>query len=305
MATTRRQIIRTTVASAAAAVAASTLPRGLREVMADQEQSSAGIISGAPATTFKEHVAKINASEAFFEALAKQPDNGPIINLNFICCRPRGNRKTYEAYGGVAGKEIDNVGGSIAQYAIGVTNIDAAYQMSNKWDIVDLPVYPRRQSYLQLQKSQAYQLAIPDRVAGTYERLLYVLSDDKPFFPGTTSIAQLHKTKRPLPSKDGQVAVSELIRFKPGGAAHFQRYAEALQKLLEKVGGKAMLSVRAEMPIVSEKFWDHFLLVQYPSMAALKGMFQSDEWQTINAERLKAVERTIAVASKPVAIPVK
>ena len=97
-------------------------------------QSSAGIISDAPATTFADHVAKINASDAFFEALAEQPDDTPVINLNFICCRPRGDATQYEAYGAVAGKEIDNVGGSIAHYAVGITDASAGagYQFSDK-----------------------------------------------------------------------------------------------------------------------------------------------------------------------------
>ena len=268
------------------------------------KQSDAGIIPAGPATNFAEHVGRINACDAFFEALAQQPDEGPIINLNFICCRPRGNSKTYEAYGAVAGPEIDAVGGSIAHYANGITDMDAAYQMSDKWDVVDLPVYPRRHSYLQLQKSQAYQLAIPDRVGGTFERLLYVLSDDTPFFDGTASIAELHETKKALPSEDGELWVSELLRFKSdGGEEAFRAYATAFQPILESIGGKALLSVRAEMPIVCEQFWDHFTLVQYPSLDAFETMFQSDDWQTVNASRLDAVDRALAVAGRPVQLP--
>jgi len=269
-------------------------------------QSTAGLIPPGAATTFKEHVAKINASDAFLEALAKQPDNSPIINLNYICCRPRGNAKVYEAYGAVAGKEINAVGGSIGQYAIGITDADAIYGFSEKWDIVDLPVYPRRQSYLQLQKSRAYQGAIPDRVAGTFERLLYVLSDDEPLLQGTkTSIAQLHETKKPIPYSEGQIAISELIGFKgSGGREAFQRYAEDFAGILDKHGGTAWLSVRAEMPIVCEKLWDHWTLITLPSMDAVKAMFQSDEWQRANANRMQAVERALTVASKPVKIPV-
>jgi uncharacterized protein (DUF1330 family) len=267
------------------------------------DQPSAGIIPDAPATTFAEHVTKINASEAFFEALAKQPDHTPIINLNFISCRPRGDATQYEAYGAVAGREITNVGGSIAHYAVGITDADPAYHLSDKWDVVDLPVYPRRTSYLQLQQSPAYQLAIPDRVGGTVERLLYVLSDDtehKPFFPDTTSIAELHETKKPLPVTDG-VSLSELIRFKqPGGRDAFHRYADALQPILAKAGGKVWMSVRAEMPIVSEQFWDHFTLTQFPSLEAFTDMFQSAEWQEASASRLQAVDRMLIVGAKPV-----
>lgn len=308
---TRRDLLRYGVATVAGAAAARILPRSLSVAHADEAgvgagQSRAGLISSAPATTFKERVAKINASDAFFEALAKQPDKGPIINLNYISCRPRGNAKVYEAYGAVAGKEIAGVGGSIAQYAIGVTDANADYGFSDKWDIVDLPVYPRRKSYLQLQKSAAYQGAIPDRVAGTFERLLYVLSDDKPLLRNTkSSIAKLHKTKKPLPYKDGQVAISELIAFKgAAGRDAFKRYAAAFAPILKKHGGTAWLSVRAEMPIVCEQLWNHWTLITLPSMNAFETMFQSDEWQEANGNRLEALERHLTVASKPVKIPV-
>ena len=122
---------------------------GALPAAAKMSQSAAGIIPDADPKTFAEVLAKINASDAFLEALAKQPDETPIINLNFICCRPRGNMTQYEAYGAVAGKEINGVGGSIAGYAVGITDADADYQLSDKWDVVDLPVYPRRGSYLQ------------------------------------------------------------------------------------------------------------------------------------------------------------
>ena len=274
------------------------------------EQPSAGIIPDAAPTNFAEVLAKINASDAFFAALAQQPDHTPIINLNFICCRPRGDATQYEAYGGVAGKEIDVVGGSIAAYAVGITDADPGFHFSDKWDIVDLPVYPRRTSYLQLQQSPAYQLAIQDRVGGTYERLLYVLSDDtehKPFFDGTTSIAELHETKKALPvknaypAKDCEVWLYELLRFKqPDGRDAFHRYADAFQPVLANAGGKVWMSVQAEMPIVCEKYWDQFIVTQYPSLQAVEDMFQSDAWQEANGHRLQAVDEMLAVAAKPV-----
>lgn len=275
-----------------------------------KDQSAAGIISDAAPTTFAEVLTKINASDAFFDALAEQPDHTAVINLNFISCRPRGNATQYEAYGAAAGKEITGVGGSIAAYAVGITDADPDYQLSDKWDVVDLPVYPRRNSYLQLQQSSTYQLAVQDRVGGTYERLLYVLSDDtenKPFFDGTTSIAELHESRKALPVKNAypakgcEVWVYELLRFKqPDGRDAFHRYARALQPILAKIGGKVWMSVRAEMPIVSEQFWDHFTVTQFPSLQSIEDMFQSDAWQEANRDRLKAVDQMLAVAAKPV-----
>ena len=50
-----------------------------------------------------ERVGKINATPAFFENLAAQPDHGPTINLNFLRFRPRGDSSTYDKYGAAAG----------------------------------------------------------------------------------------------------------------------------------------------------------------------------------------------------------
>ena len=58
------------------------------------------------------------------------------------------------------------------------------------------------------------------------------------------------------------------------------------------------------MPIVCEQLWDHWTLITLPSMDAFETMFQSDEWQEANGDRLQALERQLTVASKPVKIPV-
>ena len=42
------------------------------------------------------------------------------------------------------------------------------------------------------------------------------------------------------------------------------------QHIIKEFGGKIILSVRAEMPVVSEEYWDHFVTFRYPSMEAYK-----------------------------------
>ncbi|MGA9443235.1 MAG: hypothetical protein WBV18_07410, partial [Methyloceanibacter sp.] len=133
-----------------------------------------GIVSKDEPKTFVEAVGKINATPAFFDALAKQPDKGPTINLNFLRYRPRGDSRRYDLYGAVAGKEIVGVGGDIILHAEAITNVDKIFEISDRWDGVAYAMYPRRAAYLQLQRDVDYQMAIPDRVAGTYERMLYV-----------------------------------------------------------------------------------------------------------------------------------
>lgn len=267
------------------------------------EQLPPGIASSEPVTTFTEHVAQINASPAFFENLARQPDHDPIINLNFLRYRPRQNASVYNQYAIVAGREINNVGGAIVHHAEVVQGADAGLGFSDEWDGVALPVYPRRASYLALQRSTDYQAAIADRVAGTFARLLYVLSDDEPIFDAASSIAALHESGQQIESTPDNLVVSELLKFTDDGRDDFSRYAKAVGPLIDKAGGSAILSVRAELPIVSQRDWDHFTLIRYPSQDAYTKLVRSDEWQEASTLRMAALERHLTVPGIPQMLP--
>lgn len=265
-----------------------------------------GIITKEPAKTFMERVAKINATPAFFEALAKQPDKGPVINLNLLRYRPRGDSTTYDKYGAVAGKEIVGVGGDIIFHGEGITDVPKIFEMSDEWGGVAYAMYPRRAAYLQLQRDIDYQMAIPDRVAGTYERMLYVLSDGDAIYKATGSISNFHKTNTRVKFAGGNVVVSEFLRFKkPNGRKEYEKFARAFAPMLKKIGGEVILSVRAEIPIVSEEYWDHFVSFRFPSMKAMKNLYQSGKFSEINAHRIAALEATLAVLSKPQKMPPK
>jgi uncharacterized protein (DUF1330 family) len=265
-----------------------------------------GIITKEPAKTFMEHVGKINATPAFFEALAKQPDTGPVINLNLLRYRPRGDGSRYGLYGAAAGKGILGVGGDIILHAEAVTDMNKIFEMSDEWDGVAYAMYPRRTAYLQLQRDTEYQEAISDRVAGTYERMLYVLSDGDAIYKATGSITNFHKTNTRVTFKEGNVVVSEFLRFKkPNGRKEYEKFAAAFAPMLKKIGGEVVLSVRAEMPIVSEEYWDHFVSFRFPSIKALKNLYQSDKFQEANAHRIAGLEATLAVLSRPEKMPPK
>ena len=263
-----------------------------------------GIAASTPVTTFTEHVGQINATQAFFDNLAQQPDDGPIINLNFLRYRPRQDATVYNKYGVVAGREIGNVGGSMAHHAEVLQGIDPDFGFSADWDGVALPVYPRRASYNQLQRSVDYQGGIPDRVAGTFARLLYVLSDDEPLFDVTSSIAAMHESKKQISATSDNLVVSELLKFKgDDGVDDYRRYADAIGPLITEAGGAPILSVRAELPIVSQQYWDHFTLIRYPSLDAYGSLSMSDAWQEANGFRMKALERHLAVPGSPQVLP--
>lgn len=265
-----------------------------------------GIVSKEEPQTFVEAVGKINATPAFFDALAKQPDDGPTINLNFLRYRPRGDSTRYDLYGAVAGKEIVGVGGDIILHAEAITNVDKIFEISDKWDGVAYAMYPRRAAYLQLQRDVDYQMAIPDRVAGTFERMLYVLSDGEAIYDATGSIEDFHKTNTRVAFENDNVVVSELLRFKkPDGRKAYEKFAEGFAPMLNKIGGEVVLSVRAEMPIVSEEYWDHFVSFRFPSLKAMQDLYRSDAFQEINVHRIEGLDGTLAVLGKPQKMPPK
>jgi uncharacterized protein (DUF1330 family) len=265
-----------------------------------------GIVSKEDPKSFVEAVAKINATPAFLDALAKQPDKGPTINLNLLRYRPRGDSTRYDLYGAVAGKEIVGVGGDIIHHAEATTDVQKIFGMSDEWDGVAYAMYPRRAAYLQLQRDVDYQMAIPDRVAGTYERMLYLLSDGDAIYEATGSIENFHKTNTRVAFEDGNVVVSEFLRFKkPDGRKSYEKFAAAFAPMLKKIGGEVVLSVRAEMPIVSEEYWDHFVSFRFPSRKAMQDLYRSDAFQEINVHRIQGLDGTLAVLGKPQKMPPK
>lgn len=277
------------------------------EALAGKSTKSAlppGIITKEPAKTFMERVAKINASPEFFAALAKQPDKNSVINLNLLRYRPRGDSTTYDKYGAAAGPEILAMGGDIVLHGHMDTKANKIFEFDDSWDGLAFVLYPRRSSYLQLQRSEAYQDGIVYRVAGTYERLLYVISDGEAIFKASYSIDGLHKEGKRIDFKKGNVFVSELLRFKkPNGRKSYERFARAFSKILKKHGGEVILSVRAEMPIVTQEYWDHFVTFRYPSKKALKKIYNSDEFHEANLHRMQALDGTIAVLAEPTPLP--
>lgn len=272
----------------------------------DEDTLPPGIVTKADPKTFMEAVGKINATPAFFAALAKQPDPGPTINLNFLRYRPRGDGSRYGLYGAAAGEGIVGVGGDIIYHAEGITDMNKIFELSDEWDGVAYAMYPRRAAYLQLQRDVDYQMAIPDRVAGNYERMLYVLSDGEAIYDAAGSIANFHETCTRVAATPDNVVISEFLRFKkPDGRASYEKFAKAFQPMLEAIGGEVTLSVRAEMPIVSEEYWDHFVSFTFPSKEAMVKLYQSGKFNEINANRIAGLDRTLAVLSTPQIMPAK
>jgi uncharacterized protein (DUF1330 family) len=297
-----------TVSFLSAVIAATVLVAFGQQSLAASDTSALppGIVPKAEPKTFLEGVAKINATPAFFKALAAQPDVGPVINLNLLRCRPRQDCTVYNKYGAVAGVAIIGVGGDIVHHADAVIDENKVFGFSDEWDAIAYAMYPSRGAYQQLQRDVSYQEGIKDRVAGTYERMLYVISDGDAIYDATGSITNFHKTNTRVAFDAGNVVVTEFLRFKKdGGREEYKKFAKLFAPMLKKAGGEVVLSVRAELPIVSEEYWDHFVSFKYPSRKIMKDLMQTTEFTAINIHRLNALDGSLAVLGNPTKMPPK
>lgn len=256
-----------------------------------------GISPRGDATDFVGHVARINATDKFVKAYGELEDDHPVIHLNYLMFRPLNDGTMYGRYGAVAGAEIAALGGAIVHAGFAIKDFPAIYGFSEEWDEVAFALYPRKRAYLQLQTDDDYQLAIPDRVAGTYRRMLYAISDGEKIYDATDSVADYHENGKLTSVEEGNVVLSELLQFKEdGGLESYTKFAMVFEPLLNEAGGHVALSVNAEFPIVSRDNWDHFVAFVFPSREAMEKLLTSDAFHEINVDRINGVERQMAVA---------
>lgn len=264
----------------------------------NQQQFADLLIPEAPAKTFAEHLSKTQVSQSVLDLLETLPDTDPFIMLNFVRFRPHRDASLYMRYAQAIGDAIELAGSHTPFYAPILHDLEPVYGFDNSWDEITAPVYSRLASYGLAQTNPDYQAALPDRVAGTFERLLYVLKDGAQLFPASTSIQQLHDDRADISRKAGNLIVGTFLRFKPdGGRETYARYAKAVTPEIQKVGGEIILSVDARIPVVSSKLWDHFTLIKYPSLDAYETMFRTDDFIAAGSLRRAALEDMISVPS--------
>jgi uncharacterized protein (DUF1330 family) len=263
-----------------------------------------GIAPAGEPTDFEGCLARVNPTEASLQQLSDQADDTPVIMLNLLRFRPRGDSTIYSLYGKEAAPEVKKVGSFIGYYGAVVTDLDPALGFDASWDAVVMPVYHRRASYLALQRSSIYQLAIPYRSAGTSRRTLYVLSDGDKVYKGTTTIAEMDANRKPLPTRAGDVYVIDVLRFAGAqGREQFSAWADSVQPLLQEVGAKPLLSLSPEVPVLSEEHWDHCILTHFPSLDAVTTLYGSADWQQSLAARRAALENSVTVATHGIPLP--
>ena len=98
----------------------------------------------------------------------------------------------------------------------------------------------------------------------------------------------------------GPVQMLNLLRFKPGGAAAYQRYSDAVAPLLAAAGGSVTVAGRGAEPLIGDQAWDLVLVVTYPTRGALLAMLRSEAYQQAMPLRAEALEQAVLYALDPV-----
>ncbi len=89
---------------------------------------------------------------------------------------------------------------------------------------------------------------------------------------------------RALP-QDRPVVMVNLLKFKPGGEAEYQKYGAGIGPILAKRGARMLFSGRTLTCLIGRGDWDMVALVEYPSPASLLEMAASEEYQAIHHHR--------------------
>lgn len=263
-----------------------------------------GIAPAGEPTDFEGCLARTNPSKASLRRLAELPDEAPVIMLNLLRFRPRGDGAIYRLYGREAAPEVEKVGSFVGYFGAVIADLDPALGFDASWDAVVMPVYHRRRAYLDLQRSTRYQLAIPYRAAGTSRRTLYVLKDGEKMFRDTHSIAEMDADRRPLPVTAGDVYVIDTVRFaEEQGWQGLREWADTVRPLLQSVGASPLLSVPTEVPVLSENVWDHCILTHFPSREAVTALYGGAAWQEAKVARGGALESSVTVATTSLPLP--
>lgn len=107
----------------------------------------------------------------------------------------------------------------------------------------------------------------------------------------------------------GEVVMLNLLRFKEradhdagSGAEAYQRYGDAVLKMIEAQGGKLLWLGRSHHVFigdVGENQWDWVALVSYPSRQAFLEMVSTPRYREIHVDREDGLAETVVIACAP------
>ena len=127
-------------------------------------------------------------------------------------------------------------------------------------------------------------------------------------YPDSEQIAALQQS-----GPDGPIVMVNLLKFRAkarypdgrdpdlSGREAFNRYANAVERLVREVGGTVVYSGDVTFLTIghTETLWDEVALAQYPSRAALFQMAMSPAYQAIAVHRDAGLEGQLNIETVP------
>jgi len=219
-------------------------------------------------------------------ALGALPDDAPVVILNLFEFVNDGG-ESYRRYSADALPLIEARGGRVLY-----TGVPLGYGAGDKnWDLVFLVFYPSRSSFLDLVAEPEYRKRLADRSAGLKRMVEYAFRP----VPGAPPLNTVSVTD------DKEIFVPNLLRFKPGGRAEYQKYGQVSGALMRERNAWLTFALQGELPLVSDETWEILLLVRYPTLEALIDMNSQDSWQKANREhRQVGLDLTWAFPTRPI-----
>jgi uncharacterized protein (DUF1330 family) len=137
--------------------------------------------------------------------------------------------------------------------------------------------------------------------------------DDAPALPGSIEPTPEQFARLATADDDGPIVMLNLLRFRPQaggidaedaitGAEAYGRYGVAVQRHLERVGGRVVLVAAPEQAVIAPEGeeWDLVILAEYPSRRAFLEMTTDPGYLEIHAHRAAALADSRLIACKMV-----
>jgi uncharacterized protein (DUF1330 family) len=99
----------------------------------------------------------------------------------------------------------------------------------------------------------------------------------------------------------GPVVMLNLLKFKPGQRASYERYGQEVGPFLAGVGAAVIYAGDCSTTLVAPDAhdWDAMLIVRYPSRSAFLDMVANPDYQAITSLRTESLSAAVLQATVP------
>ncbi len=165
----------------------------------------------------------------------------------------------------------------------------------SEWEQVVIVKYPSRAAFLDMFQDPEYLQALPYRDEGLDATLLYA-------FRPAEGLTRLDDDGD-VPTVDAAGADAyfniNLLRYKgEEGREAYERYTANTFPLIAELGGRPVLRLVGEQPLVGDEEWDELLFIMYPSREAFLGMLQDPDYREGTPDRTAGLDNTVFLPTK-------